>query len=69
MNARKKAARNSCNYAAPTSTLVKRDMPSVSQLEYERLRAANFEAGSLLAAAALCIMFLILSLGVVVFQW
>ena len=67
--ATKRAARRSSHYTAPTSTLVKKDYISLSQLEEQRRRRENFNIGSYGAAAALCAMFVVLSIGCVMGLW
>lgn len=69
MNTAKKATRHSCHYTAPTSTLVRKDYISLSQLEEQRRRRENFNIGSYGAAAALCAMFVVLSIGCVMGLW
>ena len=64
-----KAARHSCSYNAPKSALVKPDYKSLAQLEEERKRRDNFMMGSYGAAAALCAMFVVLSVGCVMGLW
>ena len=67
---RKRAARNSCNYSTPYKpTLVKGDYKSISQLEQDRKKRENFTLGCYGAAAALCVMFAVLSVGCVMGLW
>ena len=66
---RTKAARNSGNYPTPKSALVKPDYKSISQLEAERKKRDDFMMGSYGAAAALCAMFVVLSVGCVMGLW
>ena len=65
----KRTTRHRCNSTAPTSTLVRKDYKSISQLEAERKRSDDFAMGSYGAAAALCAMFVILSAGCVMGLW
>ena len=70
MKQRKKTARNGCNHYAPTSTLVKSRTPkTLAQMEEERRKQRNFAIGSYGAAVVMCLLFLVLSAGVVVFGW
>ena len=69
MEARKNAARRSCNYRRAYRPLVKVDAHSLSQLEERRRRERNFLIGSYGAAVLMCLMFLFLSVGVVMFGW
>lgn len=66
----KRTTRSSSHYYAPcSSTLVKKDYKSISQLEAERKQRENFLYGSYGAAAAMCAMFLVLSVGCVMGLW
>ena len=59
MTSSKKAARSSCNYNAPLSSLAKKDKPILT--EYER--------GTRWAGWLFVGMFIVLSFGAVVFGW
>ena len=65
----KRMARRSSHYTAPTSTLVKQDRHILSRQQAKRTRDANFENGSYLAAASLCVLFLVMTLGSWWFGW
>ena len=65
----KRMARRSSHYTAPTSTLVKPDYKSIAQIEAEIRQRDSFRYGSYGAAAALCAMFVILSVGCVMGLW
>lgn len=65
-----KAARQSSNlYRAKSDALVKPDYKSISQLDAERRRRDEFITGSNYAAALLCAMFFVLTIGAVMFGW
>ena len=51
------------------STMRRRDLKSISQLEQERRRRENFEKGSRWAGIAMIAMFLFLSFGCVMWAW
>lgn len=66
---KQKAARRSGNYKRAYVPLVKVDKNTIAKFDSERARYVNFVKGGSLAAVALCLMFLVLSCGVVMFGW
>lgn len=66
---RNKATRSSSSYPASYVNPAKNDYKSISQLEAERSRRDVFITGSNGAAALMCLMFLVLTIGAVMFGW
>jgi len=66
----KRTTRSSSHYYAPMSTLVRSRTPkTLAQMEEERIKQRNFAIGSYGAAVLMCLLFLVLSAGVVMFGW
>jgi len=69
--AAKRTTRQSCNFnRVDSSTLVRSRTPkTLAQMEEERIKQRNFAIGSYGAAVLMCLLFLVLSAGVVMFGW
>ena len=65
----KRTTRSSGNYHAPYVHSGHRDYKSIAQHEAEIRRRDNFRYGSYGAALAMCLMFVVLSVGCVMGLW
>ena len=66
---KKPTPRRASPRGASSIALVKHDLPSIAQLEEDRKKRENFDKGCIWAAAALCGMFAVMSLGSWWFGW